>query len=61
MLGREAYSWAIVLEPSSLEVEIAIPKLERHKSPGTEQIPTELFPKWSETLRSVIHKPLNYV
>jgi hypothetical protein len=31
----------LVPEPSTFEVEMAIEKLKRHKSPGTDQIPTE--------------------
>jgi hypothetical protein len=33
----------LVPEPSAFEVEMAIEKLKRHKSPGTDQIPTELI------------------
>ena len=32
-------------EPSAFEVEMAVEKLKRHKSPGIDQIPTE-FRKW---------------
>jgi hypothetical protein len=32
-----------VSKPSALEVEVAIEKLKTHKSPGTDQIPAELF------------------
>jgi hypothetical protein len=31
-----------VPEPSTFEVDMAIEKLKRHKSPSMEQIPTEL-------------------
>jgi len=31
-----------VPEPSAFEVELAIEKLKRHKSPGIDQIPAEL-------------------
>ena len=34
-----------MLEPSSCEVEMAIDKLKKHKSPGIVQIPTELIKK----------------
>jgi hypothetical protein len=34
---------SLVPEPSSSEVEIAIEKLKRYKSPGTDQIPAELI------------------
>jgi hypothetical protein len=33
----------LVLEPSSFEVEIAIRKLKRYKTPGTDLIPAELI------------------
>ena len=32
-----------VPKPSAFEVEMAIEKLKRHKSPGTDQIPAELI------------------
>jgi hypothetical protein len=43
-------------EPSLVEVEIAIGKLKRYKSPGTDQIPAELIKAGGETLYSEIHK-----
>jgi hypothetical protein len=42
--------------PSRLEVEIAIAKLEKYKSPGSDQITAELYQAGGETLVSVIHK-----
>jgi hypothetical protein len=42
--------------PSRLEVEIAIAKLKKYKSPGSDQIPTELIQAGCEILLSVIHK-----
>jgi len=33
----------LVPEPSAFEVEMAIEKLKRHKSPGMDQIPPELI------------------
>jgi len=33
----------LVPEPNAFEVEMAIEKLKRHKSPGTDQIPAELI------------------
>ena len=43
-------------EPSASEVEMAIGKLNRHKSPGTDQIQTELIIAGSRTILSVITK-----
>jgi hypothetical protein len=45
-----------VPEPSASEVEVAIGKLKRYKSPGVDQIPAELIQAGGETLRSEIHK-----
>jgi len=44
MLGRQKYTQKKPLMPeqSALEVEMAIEKSDRHKSPGTGQIPGEL-------------------
>jgi hypothetical protein len=41
---------------SHLYVEIAIAKLKKYKSPGSDQIPAELYPARGEILVSVIHK-----
>jgi hypothetical protein len=46
----------LVPDPSTLEVEMAIEKLKRHKSPGIDQIPVELI-----TIHCDIHKLINYV
>jgi hypothetical protein len=46
----------LVPEPSAFEVEMAIEKLKRHKSPGIDQIPAELIKARSSILRSEIHK-----
>jgi hypothetical protein len=48
-----------VHEPSAFEVEMAIEKLKRHKSPGTDQIPAELVKAggriiWSEIYQLII-------
>ena len=40
----------LVPEPSALEIEMASEKLKRHKSPGTDQIPTELIKAGIEQL-----------
>jgi hypothetical protein len=41
---------------SNLEVEIAIAKLKKYKSPGSDEIPSELIQAGGETLLSAIHK-----
>jgi hypothetical protein len=46
----------LILEPSLVEVEIATGKLKSCKSPGTDQIPTELIKAGDETLYSEIHR-----
>jgi len=45
-----------VLEPSASDVEMAVEKLQRHKSPGTDKIPAELIKAWGRTIRSEIRK-----
>jgi hypothetical protein len=51
----------LVPGPSRLEVEIAIAKLEKCKSPGSVQIPAELIQAGGEILLSEIHKLINSV
>jgi hypothetical protein len=46
----------LVPGPSRLEVEIAITKLKKYKSPGSDQIPAELIQAGGEMLLSAIHK-----
>jgi hypothetical protein len=46
----------LVPNPSLVEEEIAIRKFKSYKSPGTDQIPTELIKAGSETLCSETHK-----
>jgi hypothetical protein len=46
----------LVSEPSLVEVEIAIGKLKSYKSPGTDNIPTELIKAGGEILYSEIHR-----
>jgi len=43
-----------VPEPSALEVELAIEMLKSHKSPGIDQIPTELIKVGGRTIRCEI-------
>jgi len=40
----------LVAEPSAFEVEMAIEKLKRHKSPGMYQIPAELIKAGGRTI-----------
>jgi hypothetical protein len=46
----------LVPEPSLVEVEIAIGKLKSYKSPGNDNIPTELIKAGGETLCCEIHR-----
>jgi hypothetical protein len=46
----------LVPEPSAFAVEMAIEKLKRHKSPGTDQIPAEFIKAGGRIIRSEIHK-----
>jgi len=46
MLDRQTYihtEETLVPEPSAFDTEMAIEKIKRHKSPGTNQIPAELI------------------
>jgi hypothetical protein len=51
----------LVPGPSRLEVEIAIAKLKKYKSTGSDQIPAELIQEGGEILPSEIHKLINSV
>jgi hypothetical protein len=51
----------LVPDPSPLEVEIAIAKLKRCISPGSDQIPVDLIEAGDETLSSKIHKLINSI
>jgi len=42
----------LVPEPNAFEIELAIEKLKRHKSPGIDQIPAKAG---GRTIRSEIH------
>jgi hypothetical protein len=50
----------LVPNPSPFEVEIAITKLKRYKSSGSDQIQVELIQAGGETLQSV-HKLVNSI
>jgi hypothetical protein len=51
----------LVPKPSSFEVEIAIEKLKRYKSPGIDQILAEFIQSGRNTLCSEIHKLINCI
>jgi hypothetical protein len=51
----------LVPGPSPPEVEIAIAKLKKYKSPGSDEIPAELIQAGGEILLSAIHKLINSV
>jgi hypothetical protein len=51
----------LVSGPSRIEVEIAIAKLKKYKSPGSDQILAELIQAGGELLLSEIHKLINSV
>ena len=48
-------------EPSAFEIGLAIEKIKSHKSPGIDQIPAEMFKSGGRTIRSEIHKFINYI
>jgi hypothetical protein len=47
---------SLVPKLSASKVELAIEKLNSHKSPGIDQIPAELFKAGGKTIRCEIHK-----
>ena len=47
--------------PSAFEVELAIEKLKRHKSPGVDQILSKLIKAGGRTFRHEIHNVINSV
>ena len=55
MLGR------LVPEPSAFEAEKTTEELQRHKSPGTDQIPAELIKAGGRKIHSQIHKLINSI
>jgi hypothetical protein len=48
-------------EPSVFDFQTTIQKLNRYKSPGIHQIPTELLKAGSRRARSQIHKLINSI
>jgi hypothetical protein len=51
----------LVPVPSRIEAEIAIAKLKKYKSLGSDQIPAELIQAGGEMLLSAIHKLINSI
>jgi len=51
----------LVHEPSASEFEMAIEKLKRHKSPGTDRIPAQLIIAGVRTVRSEIQQLINSI
>jgi hypothetical protein len=51
----------LIPETSPFEVEIAFAKLKRYKTPGSDQIPTEMIQVQGEALQSEILKPINSI
>jgi hypothetical protein len=50
-----------VPDPSAFEVEMAIEKFRRHKSPGIDQIPAEFIKAGGSIICYEIHKLINSV
>jgi hypothetical protein len=48
-------------QSSVAEIDVAIGKLKRYKSPGVDQIPAELIQAGGETLRSEIRKLIKLI
>jgi hypothetical protein len=55
------YMGQVVPEPSASEVEAAVWKWKRYKTPGVDLIPAELIQTGGETLRSEIHKLIKLI
>ena len=51
----------LVPEPSASDVEMAVEKLKRHKSPGTDLILTELIKAGGRTICNDIHELINSI
>jgi len=51
----------LVPQSSAFEVQMAIEKLKRHTSPGTDQIPAEFIKAGGRTIQSEIHKLINSI
>jgi hypothetical protein len=51
----------LVLEPSAFDIEMAIEKLKRHKSPDIDEIPAEIIKAGGRTITSEICELMNSV
>jgi len=51
----------LVPEPSASEIEMAVDKLKRHRSPGIDQIPAVLIKAEGRKIRSEFHKLTIYI
>jgi hypothetical protein len=51
----------LMLGVSTFEFEMAVGKLKRHKSPGTDQIPAKLIKAVGRTICSEVHKLINSI
>jgi hypothetical protein len=58
---RNTYSIAVSFGAECHEVEMAVEKLKRHKSPGTDQLPAELMKVGGRTIHAQIHKLTNSI
>jgi hypothetical protein len=61
LLNVHSVAEPLVPNHSSFQVEIAIEKLNRNKSPGIDQILAELIQTGGNTLRFEIHKLINSI
>jgi len=57
----ETHTEPRVREPSAFELGLAIEKLKMHKSPGIDQVPSELVKAGGRTIRSEIRKIINSI
>jgi len=50
----------VVLQPSAFDLQMAIEKLERHKSPRIDHNPTEMIPAAVHTVSCVVYELVNF-
>jgi hypothetical protein len=58
---KNYFSELLIRDPSPFELETAVIKLKKYKSPGSDQILAQLIEAGGETLRSETHKLINYI